>query len=114
MVVISTAIEQWTWKFATLKGSFLLGRLGWTHISPPLLCSHACFLSIVGICLGLVLECFFEGLRYVVVAEASEPERSCDFAVLLSHRLARGEEGAKGIETDEQVLFGHDLDEQGG
>jgi hypothetical protein len=54
-----------------------------------------------------VLECFLEGLGYVVVAETSEPERSGDFAVLLGHWLAGCEEGAKGIEADEEVLFGH-------
>jgi hypothetical protein len=78
-----------------------------TYIFPPLLCSHACLLSIVGVCLGFVLECFLEGLGYVVVAEASEPERPGDFAVLLRHWLAGCEEGAKGIEADEDVLFGH-------
>jgi hypothetical protein len=61
-----------------------------------------------------VLECFLEGLCYVVVAEASEAERSRDFAVLLSHWLARSEEGAKGIKTNEEVLFGHGFDGQGG
>jgi len=54
-----------------------------------------------------VLECFLEGLGYVVVAEASEPERPGDFAVLLGDWLAGCEEGAKGIEADEEVLFGH-------
>jgi hypothetical protein len=110
-VVISTAVEQMDMEICHFEGVVSVRK---THISPPLLCSHACFLSIVGVCLGLVLECFFEGLCYVVVAEASKAERSCDFAVLLGHWLARSEEGAKGIETDEEVLFRHGFDGQGG
>lgn len=83
-----------------------------THIPPPLLCSHASFLSVVGIRFGFVLEGFLEGVCYVVVAEASEPERPGDFAVLLGHWLSGCEEGAKRIEADEEVLFGHDVMDQ--
>jgi hypothetical protein len=97
--------------FATLKELDILMASTeldfWTYISPPLLSSHASFLSIVWVGLGLMLECFLERLGYVVVAEASEPERPGDFAVLLGHWLAGCEEGAEGIEADEEVLFGH-------
>lgn len=62
-----------------------------------------------------MLECFLEGLRDVIVTEASKAERSGDFAVLLSHGLSGSEESAKGIEADEEVLLRHDLmDEEGG
>ena len=109
-VVISTAFEQWTLRFCHTEAVGYLDGLDWTYIPPPLLCSHARFLPIVWICLGLVLECFLEGLCYVVVAEASEAERSGDFAVLLGHWLAGSEEGAKGIKADKEVLFGHGFD----
>jgi hypothetical protein len=103
MLSLYMVVEQWN-----LPRSFW-GRF-WTYIAPPLFCSHAGFLAVVWVCFGLVLECFLEGLCYVVVTEASEPERSGDFAVLLGHWFSGSEEGAKGIKTDEQVLFGHDFD----
>ena len=81
--------------------------MDWTYIPLPLLCSHARFLPIVWICLGLVLECFLEGLCYVVVAEASETERLRDFAVLLGHWLAGSEEGAKGIKAECALPYHH-------
>jgi len=100
-----------------------------TYIAPPLLCSQACSLAIVRILLRLLFESYnriisyqfivhfipllqqsltiLEGFGYVIVAEATQAERPGDFTVLLGDRLARREQRAERVETNEEVLFGH-------
>jgi hypothetical protein len=50
-----------------------------------------------------------EGLRDIIITEATQPESPRDFTVLLCHRLTRRKKRAERVEADEQVLLRHDL-----
>jgi hypothetical protein len=50
-----------------------------------------------------------EGLRDIIITEATQPESPRDFTVLLCHRLARREKRTERVEADEQVLLRHGL-----
>jgi hypothetical protein len=50
-----------------------------------------------------------EGLRDIIITEATQPESPRDFTVLLCHRFTRRKKRAERVEADEQVLLRHGL-----
>jgi hypothetical protein len=48
-----------------------------------------------------------EGFGYIIVTEASQTERPRHLTVLLRDRFTGREQRAKGVEANEEVLFGH-------